>query len=144
MTAVDSYSFSSNFDVLDNLSQGMYANRLLTHDLVRMKYDTLDFNLQKPSGKQTKINEATGGTEVIEMLTQAADKKNFEDVFTHLGQGKLATEKQDALGSPDAVISFYPTNFAHDVRFKEDLGSRGVKGEVKSALNIKPLKMVCQ
>jgi hypothetical protein len=103
-----------------------------------MKYDTLDFNLQKPSGKQTKINEATGGTEVIEMLTQAADKKNFEDVFTHLGQGKLATEKQDALGSPDAVISFYPTNFAHDVRFKEDLGSQGVKGGMKSNLNIIP------
>ena len=138
MTAVEQYSFSSNFDVLDNLSQGMYANRLLTHDLVRMKYDTLDFNLQKPSGKQTKINEATGGTEVIEMLTQAADKKNFEDVFTHLGQGKLATEKQDALGSPDAVISFYPTNFAHDVRFKEDLGSQGVKGGMKSNLNIIP------
>ena len=138
MTAVEQYSFSSNFDVIDNLSQGMYANRLLTHDLVRMKYDTLDFNLQKPSGKQTKINEATGGTEVIEMLTQAADKKNFEDVFTHLGQGKLATEKQDALGSPDAVISFYPTNFAHDVRFKEDLGSQGVKGGMKSNLNIIP------
>ena len=138
MTAVDQYSFSSNFDVLDNLSRGMYANRLLTHDLVRMKYDTLDFNLQKPSGQQTIVNEATGGTEIIEILTQAADKKNFEDVFTHLGTGKLATEKQDALGSPEAVISFYPTNFAHDVRFKEDLGSQGVKGGIKSNLNIIP------
>jgi hypothetical protein len=49
MTAVDAYSFSSNFDVLENLSTGMYANRLLTHDLVRMKYDTLDFNLLDPT-----------------------------------------------------------------------------------------------
>ena len=132
MTAVDSYSFTSNFDVLENLSKGMYANRLLTHDLVRMKYDTLDFNLLEPTGKQTKINEATGGTEVLEFNTLAADAKNFTDSFTHLGTGKLATEKQDALGSPESMISFYPTNFAHDVRFKEALGSAGVKGKVKS------------
>ncbi len=29
-------------------------------------------------------------------------------------------------------MSFYPSNFAHDVRFKEALGSAGVKGKVKS------------
>ena len=138
MTAVDSYSFSSNFDVLQNLSKGMYANRLLTHDLVRMKYDTLDFNLLEPTGEQTKVNEATGATEVLEFLIQAADAKNFTDSFTHLGTGKLATEKQDALGSPESMMSFYPTNFAHDVRFKEDLGAQGVKGGVKSNLNIIP------
>ena len=140
MTAVDAYSFSSNFDVLENLSTGMYANRLLTHDLVRMKYDTLDFNLLDPTslGQQKNINEETGGVEITESKQQSVDKKNFSDSFTHLGTGKLATEKQDALGSPEAVMSFYPSNFAHDVRFKEDLGSRGVKGEVKSNLNIIP------
>ena len=36
MTAVDQYEFSSNFDVMENLQKGMYANRLLTHDLIRM------------------------------------------------------------------------------------------------------------
>ena len=141
MTAVDAYSFSSNFDVLENLSTGMYANRLLTHDLVRMKYDTLDFNMVDPSatGKQVTINEETGGTEITESTHKTpADAKNFSDSFTHLGTGKLSTEKQDALGSPESVMSFYPSNFAHDIRFKEDLGSRGVKGEVKSNLNIIP------
>jgi len=139
MTAVDAYSFSSNFDVLENLSAGMYANRLLTHDLVRMKYDTLDFNMYDPTSMQTESTiNADGATEIVETPKQAADVKNFIDSFTHLGTGKLSTEKQDALGSPESVMSFYPTNFAHDVRFKEDLGSRGVKGEVKSALNIIP------
>jgi len=140
MTAVDAYSFSSNFDVLENLSTGMYANRLLTHDLVRMKYDTLDFNLLDPTslGKQKIINTATGGVETTEAPQQPKDKKNFSDSFTHLGAGKLSTEMQDALGSPESVMNFYPSNFAHDVRFKEDLGSRGVKGEVKSNLNIIP------
>jgi len=140
MTAVDAYSFSSNFDVLENLTSGMYANRLLTHDLVRMKYDTLDFNMHEPSSMsgETRIDPDTGAVEIIETQQQAADVKNFSDSFTHLGQGKLATEKQDALGSPESVMSFYPSNFAHDVRFKEDIGTRGVKGEVKSNLNIIP------
>ena len=139
MTAVDTYSFSSNFDVLENLSAGMYANRLLTHDLVRMKYDTLDFNMYEPAALQevSTIN-ADGSTEITQAPVQAADVKNFSDSFTHLGTGKLSTEKLDALGAPESVMSFYPSNFAHDVRFKEDLGSRGVKGEVKSKLNIIP------
>jgi len=140
MTAVDAYSFSSNFDVLENLSSGMYANRLLTHDLVRMKYDTLDFNMHDPTSisEETRIDPDTGATEVMETQRQPSDAKNFSDSFTHLGTGKLATEKQDALGAPESVMSFYPSNFAHDVRFKEDLGSRGVKGEVRSKLNLIP------
>jgi len=139
MTAVDAYSFSSNFDVLENLSAGMYANRLLTHDLVRMKYDTLDFNMYDPAALQEESTiNVDGATEIVKTPVQAADVKNFTDSFTHLGTGKLSTEKLDALGAPESVMSFYPTNFAHDVRFKEDLGSRGVKGEVKSKLNIIP------
>jgi len=140
MTAVSAYSFSSNFDVLENLTSGMYANRLLTHDLVRMKYDTLDFNMHDPTSvsDETRIDPDTGAVEIVESQRQPADAKNFSDSFTHLGTGKLATEKQDALGSPESVMSFYPSNFAHDIRFKEDLGSRGVKGEVKSGLNIIP------
>ena len=105
-----------------------------------MRYDTLDFNMHNPSsiGSETRIDPDTGAVEIIENQQQPADVKNFSDSFTHLGQGKLATEKQDALGSPESVMSFYPSNFAHDVRFKEDIGTRGVKGEVKSNLNIIP------
>ena len=141
MTAVSAYSFSSNFDVLENLTAGMYANRLLTHDLVRMKYDTLDFNSYDPSslGEKTSITKE-GATEVLEFLEQAADAKNFTDEFTHLGTGKLSTEKQDALGSPESVMCFYPSNFAHDVRFKDAIGTQGVKGETKenASPNIQP------
>ena len=68
----------------------------------------------------------------------ADSAKNFSDNFTHLGKGKLCSENQFAMGSPESVISFYPTNFAHDVRFKDDLGPQGVKGTVKGQLNIIP------
>ena len=145
MTSVDSYSFSSNFDVMKNLQNGMYANRLLTHDLVRMKYDTLDFNLVDKAAlsEKIKVNDETGSTEVMEFLEQAPDSKNFSDNFTHLGGGLLSSEKQDALGSPESKISFYPTNFAHDIIFKEALGSKGVHGEPKnlSSPNIQPSRV---
>ena len=133
MTAVDEYQFNSNFDVLQNLQSGMYSNRLLTHDLVRMRYDTLDFNLVNKSALSAKItvNSDTGAEEVIEFLEQAHDAKNFTDNFTHLGSGLLSTEKQDALGSPESQISFYPTNFSHDIIFKEAIGSQGVHGEIR-------------
>ena len=141
MLAVDEYSFSSNFDVIQNLTKGMYSNRLLTHDIVRMKYDTLDFNYVNPEDMKTKSEDIDGsvdGVEITEFSKAAADAKNFHDTFTHLGNGKLCSEKQFAMGSPEAVISFFPTNFGHDTAFKDDIGVQGVKGEVKGPLNIIP------
>ena len=141
MLAVDSYKFSSNFDVIKNLTEGMYSNRLLTHDLVRMKYDTLDFNYLNPEDMKTKtepIEGTVGGSEITEFIKAAEDAKNFHDTFTHLDKGKLCSNKQFAMGSPESVISFFPTNFGHDIRFKDDIGVQGVKGEVKGPLNIIP------
>ena len=142
MTAVDSYAFSSNFDVLQNLSKGMYSNRLLTHDIVRMKYNTLDFNIHVPANLEKKVTELDGGaTEVLDFKKLADEARNFSDNFTHLGKGKLCSVNQFAIGSPESVISFYPTNFGHDVRFKDDPGPQSVKGGVKGALNIIPTRV---
>ena len=139
LVSVDSYKFTSNFDVVENLRNGMYANRLLTHDIVRMKWDTLDFNYVNPENLDKKIKvlpDTTGATEVLEFAAQAKDAKNFFDTFTHLGEGQLCSVDQDALGSPEGHTIFFPTNFAHEERFKQDLGSQGVKGTVKGDLNI--------
>ena len=141
MTAVDEYKFTSNFDIVENLSKGMYANRLLTHDLVRMKYDTLDFNYLNPENleQQVTIPQNTAeATEVVEMQRASKEAKNFFDQFTHLGKGRLCSENQFAMGSPESHLSFYPTNFAHDIRFKTDIGSKGVHGAPPGNLNIVP------
>ena len=45
------------------------------------------------------------------------------------------------MGSPESVISFFPTNFGHDIRFKDDPGPTGVKGGVKGPLNIIPTRV---
>ena len=144
MTAVDSYQFSSNFDVLENLKKGMYTNTLLTHDLVRMTYDKLQFDYfaEDDQGSEVIIDESTGATEIKEYAKAAKDSRTFYDTFTHLEKGGLCTPNQNALrknsSKEEGLLCFYPTNFGHDVVFKEDLGAEGVKGNVKSALNIVP------
>ena len=135
MVAVDSYSFSSNFDVLQNLSKGMYTNTLLTHDIVRMKYEKLQFDLydQKELGTEViDLSEFGMGTEIIEYSKASKDAKTFNDTYTHLEKQKLCTPNQDALRKipekEESLLCFYPTNFGHDVRFPEDLGAEGVSG----------------
>ena len=144
MTAVDSYQFSSNFDVLENLKKGMYTNTLLTHDLVRMTYDKLQFDYfgEDDQGSEVIIDEESGGVEIKDYAKAAKDAKTFNDTFTHLEKGKLCTPNQNALrkntSKEEALLCFYPTNFGHDVVFKEDLGAESVKGHVKASLNIVP------
>ena len=146
MVSVDQFEYTSNFDVLENLTNGMYANKLLTHDLVRMKYDTLDFNYIIPPGRVARetIIRSDGSEEERENILSAADKKNFSDSFAHLDQGLLCTSYQKGLGSADAHVSFYPTNFGHSEveHFKDGIGAKTVKlGTELGPLNIIPSRV---
>ena len=142
LVAVDTYQFSSNFDVLENLEKGMYTNTLLTHDLVRMKYEKLEFDMYDEQGAEAILDEETGATEIKDWGKVARDANRFTDTFTHLQAQKLCTPNQDALRNKpkeeEALLCFYPSNFGHDVVFSEDLGSQGVTGRGKSSLNIIP------
>jgi hypothetical protein len=140
MTSVLSYNFTSNFDVLENLTKGMYANKLMTHDLVRMKFDTIDFSYLQDQMPDVIVH--TDGTrEERPIKKTAADKKNFSDSFTHLEDQDLCTSAQSALNAPNALVSFYPTNLGHDQipHFKDGVGIKTVKhGEELGPLNIVP------
>ena len=140
--AIDHFEVISNFDVLENLTKGMYANRLLTHDIVRMKYDISDFNYIEPAEQRTKtVRKSDGSTEEWPKVLSAQDKKNFGDGFAHLDQGDLCTWQQHALGAPEAHINFYPTSLGHDSipHFKNGVGIKTVKhGAITGPLNIVP------
>ena len=145
MVSVDQFEYTSNFDVLENLTNGMYANKLLTHDIVRMKYDTLDFNyIDRSIQRKEKVILSDGTEEEKDRILSAADKKNFADSFTHLDEGLLCTSYQKGLGSSDAHVSFYPTNFGHsEIRhFKDGIGIKTVKeGTELGPLNIVPSRV---
>lgn len=138
---VEEFSFASNFDVLENLTKGMYANKLLTHDLVRMKFDYVDFQYINPADQAVsrRVNN-NGMEETIPKTQTAADRKSFIDEFAHLDDGNLCTIEQEALGAPEACISFYPTSLGHDSipHFSNGIGSKSVHGAPKGPLNIVP------
>jgi hypothetical protein len=138
MTSVLSYNFTSNFDVLENLTKGMYANKLMTHDIVRMKFDTIDFSYLQDQLPDIIVH-ADGTREERPIKKTVADKKNFSDVFTHLENQELCTSRQSALNAPNALVSFYPTNLGHNEisHFKNGVGIKTVKhGEELGPLNI--------
>lgn len=82
---IESYNFSGNFDVINNLSQGMYANRLLTIDPLRQHFETIDFD----------VNEEF-------------------DEMPHLEKHKSWTDSLDALASPEAYFQMAITTKDHD------------------------------
>ena len=59
--AVTSYRLVDSFDTMKNVALGMYANRVITHDLIRMKVDRKDFHYVTPPSTISRI-EAGGGT----------------------------------------------------------------------------------
>lgn len=85
--AVEGYGFTGSFDILKNLTGGMYASRLFTYDPVRHRFfedeNELDYD------------------------------KAF-DLTEHVSKEKLCTGDLDALGSPLSYHKLMCTNKDHD------------------------------
>jgi len=85
--AVENYGFSGSFDILKNLTGGMYASRLFTYDTVRHRFFEDENELDYPT---------------------AFDKT------AHVSKEMLCTDAQDALGSPLSYHKLMATNQDHD------------------------------
>ena len=129
---VETFDIVSLFDTLGNLHDGMYVNRLITHDIVRMKYDIIDYNYLKQS--EFSVDEV-GDEEPIIVETpnptvNIGDRKMIKDDFSHLERfsvgpdkfNKINTDNLDAGVQSDpksnpARVSLYSTNKDHDVLY---------------------------
>ena len=114
--AVTQFDLVSSFDTLKNLGMGMYANRVVTHDLIRMKVEKYDFNyikgddVVKPFDYRNVIAPETS-TANIEKQKQESDQVETKvDDFFHSDPGKLCSNNADMIGNPESYISLYPTN----------------------------------
>ena len=119
--SVTSFRLVDSFDTMKNVALGMYANRVITHDLIQMKIDRKDFHYVTPSSTITVV-EADGSTTTE--TVDVGDKEKIqidESVSTEIG--RLCSDNADFLGRPEAHISLVPTT----------LGQAG-------ALNAGPLK----
>jgi hypothetical protein len=87
----------------------MYANRVITHDLIQMKVDRRNFHYVTPASSVTVI-EPGGGTSTQDVATENPKTTQIdESVSTEIG--RLCSDNADFLGRPEAHISLVPTTY---------------------------------
>jgi len=57
---ISSLQVEENFDLLKNIPTGMYANRLVVHDMIRRKTETLDYDYADSFKKQQHLDDGQG------------------------------------------------------------------------------------
>ena len=112
---VTEFRLVHSVDTMKNLAMGMYANKVITHDLVRMKADQIDFNyIEPPDTLTTKVRDAI----VTTKNTDKGDPEKLQVDFTRTAEaGRICSENADMIGRPDAHISLIPTNRGQNFKF---------------------------
>ena len=133
--AVTEFSLVSSFDTMKNLGMGMYANKVVTHDLIQMKQTPVSYYYIEPPEKYSPF-EYRQATQSEESRTDpTADKlkdkqtETKKDEAFHSDPGKLCSYYADMIGSADSRISLYPTNKNVTSRFATGIKASTVTKE---------------
>ena len=119
-SAVENYSLVHTFNTLKNLRLGMYANRVITHDLKTMSWAKNDFHYVEPENVVSFVDATTQSqTETTNSDRPADDAKVKVDLAVKTDAGKICSNAADMLGRPEAHIALFPTNQKHDLIFAE-------------------------
>ena len=135
--SVIDYEVDSLFDVVDNLRAGMYASKLITHDMTRMRYSITGYSYVKRKDDPVLEQEDPATGAVIETNAAPADPESstqkLEDLTLSLSSpgtaGKLVTDKNDLLNDKDngerCKIKFMSTKFNHGYFFNQNRKAAG-------------------
>jgi len=115
---IEEFRIDNLFNVIANLREGMYASKLITHDMIRMRYDLIGYRY---TGLKEDVMEAFNyilysNAKDSDEAFEAA-KKKLMDFTRSLGEGKLCSPKHDCLlddGGEGSRIKLTGTNFNHD------------------------------
>ncbi len=130
------YKIDGLFDIIDNLRAGMYASKLITHDMTRMRYDITGYSYILRNDTPLAVADPATG---IETETQSgssepeASKKKLADLTLSLARsgagGKLCTDKNDLLHDSDdgerCKIKFMATDLNHAYFFEANRKAAG-------------------
>jgi hypothetical protein len=108
--SVTSFRLVDSFDTMKNVALGMYANRVITHDLIQMKIDRRDFHYVTPPSTVSVI-EADGSVTSQKNTEEGDPEKTQIDASVSTEIGRLCSDNADFLGKPEAHISLVPTTF---------------------------------
>jgi hypothetical protein len=133
--AVTEFNLVSTFDTMKNLGMGMYANKVVTHDLIQMKQTPVSYYYIEPPEQYSPF-EYRQPSPVEEIRTDTtADRlkdkqtQTKKDEAFHSDPGKLCSYYADMIGSADSHISLYPTNKNVTSRFATGIKASTVTKE---------------
>jgi len=121
------------FDIVDNLREGMYASKLITHDMTRMRYDITGYRyIDKEPGVETAAPDGTTTTSNPHPPAEAS-KKKVPDMTLSLSSGasagKLCSDKNDLLNDNDngegSRVKFMATDLNHGYFYEKNRKTAG-------------------
>ena len=114
--AVQEFEVIKSVDTFSNLNGGMYANRVITHNLLDMSINSANYFYKT---QQDNITVEVGGVPTDKKnpskLPEAAEVAT--DEATTAEGGALCSDQADFLNRPESHISLYPTNRGEKSKF---------------------------
>ena len=110
-------------DTIQNLGVGMYANRMITHDLVRMKVEEWDYHYTEPKDEISLDGIISSETNKDK---KAADENVLYDtpetpLAFRADTYKLASEENDYTGRAEVYTMLVSSNKDHSQNFKNGI-----------------------
>ena len=127
-------------DTLRNLRAGMYANRVISHNLLTMEIYQRDYLYKKQKDIIRVDNPQSGVTTLQENKNKLPKDAEIDiDNFTTAEGGALCSEVADYLDRPATYTSLFPSNRGEPTKFgmgPKKTTTRTESGEIRTNLDL--------
>ena len=89
LQSVENFTILQQFDTLNNTANGVYASRLITHDLYNKTFEELDFDYNKEYGKQNHLEQDDNGDKRSDNGILPFFNYDNGDTFGNKSEGKI-------------------------------------------------------
>ena len=119
----ESIKYGSQFQKIKNINEGMYASKLITHDIVKKKILQHDYNMVTDYANLKAVEaaaEGVSGNPVISFAeTQLQTGNTFRTQFAPT-EGEAVTEGNQLFDFTDSKVDYYPK---HNQMFATNTGT---------------------
>jgi hypothetical protein len=114
--AVQEFEVLKSVDTFDSLGSGMYANRVITHNLIDMSIHSANY-FYKPQQDNMIVEDNGVPTTKKNTNKLDGDTEVSVDNFITAEGGALCSDHADFLNRPESHVSLYPTNRGESSKF---------------------------
>ena len=129
---VNKIDILNSFDMVANIPNGMYANRLIIHDMINRKSETLDYNYSKEYSKMTHVEDNKKTNK-----WRLSDDQNLDGQGSSMMVHKTADELTTSPLSKQTLISrFDDTNTYYERTMQNRLSQMQQVNNIKLNITI--------